>query len=30
MAARDYVAGMSDHFAVAAYQELFIPKSWNP
>ena len=30
IAARDYVAGMSDHFAVAAYQELFIPKAWNP
>ena len=29
IAARDYVAGMSDHFAVATYRELFIPKSWN-
>ena len=25
----DYVAGMSDHYAVACYQELFIPKAWN-
>lgn len=28
-AACDYVAGMTDHFAVAKYQELFIPKAWN-
>ncbi|MFR7485733.1 MAG: deoxyguanosinetriphosphate triphosphohydrolase, partial [Acutalibacter sp.] len=25
----DYVAGMTDHYAVACYQELFIPKAWN-
>ena len=25
----DYVAGMTDHFAVACYQDLFIPKAWN-
>ncbi len=24
----DYVAGMTDRFAIRAYQELFIPKSW--
>ncbi|MBQ9535167.1 MAG: deoxyguanosinetriphosphate triphosphohydrolase [Clostridia bacterium] len=25
----DYIAGMSDRFAVAKYQDIFIPKSWN-
>lgn len=25
----DYVAGMTDHYAVACYKELFIPKAWN-
>ena len=25
----DYVAGMTDHYAVACYQDLFIPKAWN-
>ena len=25
----DYIAGMTDRFAVAKYTELFIPKSWN-
>lgn len=25
----DYIAGMTDRFAVAKYMELFIPKSWN-
>lgn len=25
----DYVAGMTDHFAVACYENLFIPKAWN-
>lgn len=29
IAACDYVAGMTDHYAVAFYQELFIPKAWN-
>ena len=29
VAACDYVAGMTDHFAVACYKELFIPKAWN-
>ena len=29
VAACDYVAGMTDHYAVACYQELFIPKAWN-
>jgi len=28
-AACDYVAGMTDHFAIASYQELFIPKAWH-
>lgn len=28
-AACDYVAGMTDHYAVACYGELFIPKAWN-
>ncbi len=28
-ASRDYVAGMTDHYAVACYKELFIPKAWN-
>ena len=28
-AAADYVAGMSDRYAVAMYRELFIPKAWN-
>ena len=29
VASCDYVAGMTDHYAVACYQELFIPKAWN-
>lgn len=29
IAAGDYVAGMSDHFAVGTYKDLFIPKAWN-
>lgn len=29
IAAADYVAGMSDRYAVAMYRELFIPKAWN-
>lgn len=28
VAACDYVAGMTDHYAVACYQDLFIPKAW--
>lgn len=28
-AALDYVAGMTDHYAVSKFQELFIPKAWN-
>lgn len=28
-AACDYVAGMTDHYAVSKFQELFIPKAWN-
>ena len=26
--AMDYIAGMSDPFAIARYEELFIPKFW--
>lgn len=29
VAACDYVAGMTDHYAVACYEDLFIPKAWN-
>ncbi len=29
IAACDYVAGMTDHYAVECYKELFIPKAWN-
>jgi len=25
----DYIAGMTDRFAVAKFQDIFIPKSWN-
>jgi len=25
----DYVGAMSDRFAIAKYEELFIPKSWH-
>lgn len=28
-AAADFVAGMSDRYAVGIYQELFVPKAWN-
>ncbi len=28
-AACDYVAGMTDHYAVECYKDLFIPKAWN-
>ena len=24
----DYISGMTDHFAIARYEEIFIPKSW--
>ena len=24
----DYISGMTDHFAIARYQDIFIPKSW--
>lgn len=27
--ARDYVAGMTDRFAIAQYSRLFVPKTWN-
>ena len=25
----DYIAGMTDHFAIMAYSNIYIPKSWN-
>lgn len=28
-AVTDYIAGMTDHFAVATFERLFIPKSWK-
>ena len=28
-AACDYIAGMTDHYAVELYSSLFIPHSWN-
>ena len=28
-AARDFLAGMTDRYAVSLFQELFVPKSWN-
>lgn len=28
-AACDYIAGMTDHFAIALFQSIFVPKSWN-
>ena len=28
MAAQDFVAGMTDRFAVSLYEQLFIPKPW--
>ena len=28
-AACDYIAGMTDHFAVQLFSTIFIPKSWN-
>ena len=28
-AARDFLAGMTDRYAVSLYEELFIPKSWS-
>ncbi|MEF2794965.1 MAG: hypothetical protein U0N62_05770, partial [Hydrogeniiclostridium sp.] len=28
-AACDYIAGMTDHFAVQLFSSIFIPKSWN-
>jgi len=29
LAAQDFIAGMTDRFAVSLYEELFIPKPWN-
>ena len=28
-ASADYIAGMTDNYALLSYEELFIPKSWN-
>ncbi|HEX3038547.1 MAG TPA: deoxyguanosinetriphosphate triphosphohydrolase [Oscillospiraceae bacterium] len=28
-AACDYIAGMTDHYAIALFQNIFVPKSWN-
>lgn len=28
-AACDYIAGMTDHFAIQLFQDIFVPKSWN-
>lgn len=28
-AAADYIAGMTDHFAVTAYSDIYIPKAWK-
>ena len=28
-AARDFLAGMTDRYAVAFFQELFVPRSWS-
>ena len=28
MAAKDFLAGMTDRYAVSLYEELFIPKPW--
>ncbi|MBO4694050.1 MAG: deoxyguanosinetriphosphate triphosphohydrolase [Clostridia bacterium] len=28
-AAADYIAGMTDHFAVTAFENIYIPKSWR-
>ena len=25
----DYIAGMTDHFAVATYENIYIPKEWK-
>jgi dGTPase len=29
IAIRDFVAGMTDRYAVALFQELFVPRSWS-
>jgi dGTPase len=29
VAARDFLAGMTDRYAVALFEELFVPKSWS-
>jgi dGTPase len=29
VAARDFLAGMTDRYAVALFQDLFVPRSWS-
>ncbi len=29
IAARDYIAGMTDRYAVSLFEDIFVPKSWN-
>ena len=26
---KDYIAGMTDRYALAVFENLFVPKSWN-
>ena len=28
-AVKDYIAGMTDRFALSTYTELFVPKAWK-
>jgi dGTP triphosphohydrolase len=28
-AARDFLAGMTDRYAVALFEDLFVPRSWS-
>ena len=28
-AVTDYIAGMTDHFAITVYSDIFIPKAWT-
>ena len=28
-AAIDYISGMTDHFAIVTYNDIYIPKSWS-
>ena len=29
VAAKDFLAGMTDRYAVALFEDLFVPRSWN-